>query len=709
MIETITAPILLLLPTLCAALLGRQLLSRLRLADPQTPGRLLFDLGAGLAVLSLLLGALGLLGLLKLPIAIGLLLVFALAGASQAHSLWADLQRGLSRLGRTLGGPDGSFRLKGALLCFGALLLSIALAASGDSGLPLMAAAGACLLSLAGLTIWRPGLGIAWLLVLWCVAGSLAAIAPPTDNDWDGLAEHLAQAKIYAATGRFQPLWYDHHSHFPSAPQMLFSLGMLLQGVSLAKLFHWLHGMLCMAAAFSIAERFVARGSGKWAALAVAGTPLVGWLMQVGYVDLTTCAYALLMTLSLLDWLKRRDARLLALSGVIAGAMMATKMQGIALFGVVGVAVLWVVLRRREGFGAAARAACVFGLAAAVLSAPWYIKTWVLTGNPVYPFAYSVFGGKYWGPAEAESYDYHQKEFGVGPIAPAEEFYNQPRLQRLFSGPRSPLSLLLAPWNLTFNPVPFTVQWRRGAEALLPVLLTDWIGPLYLIALLVLLGLWLRKRARPFPPALSLLLWLFLPLWIWWLASMQLTRYLIPSLLLLAPVVGYVAWRAPSPLLRAPSALWLGVCVAGALYLAGAPALVATGIIPQDAYLRMACQVYEPSMVLNRIVPADGKVGTYGEPRGYYMDCEYMWADPGHHRIIPYDQVSTPDQLLAELRKIGLTHVLINQTHTGAFSPEQGAPLGLLAQAVADGDVSVVRDDELKRPEYVILDIRERR
>lgn len=746
MIATITAPLLLLVISLCAAMAGRQLLTRLRLMGPDTPGRTVLDLAMGYAILGSLLAVLGLLGLLKVPWVIALVALLAAIGFGEPTGLIADLRRALARLQSALAGPEGTWMLKGGLLTFGCLLFTVALLAAGSAGLPLVLATAATLLGLAGLAVWRPALGIAWLLVLWAIAGLLGSIAPPADSDWDGLAEHLAQAKIYAASGRYQPLWYDHHSHFPALPQMLFTLGMLLQGVSLAKLFHWAFGIVTMASAFVLSERFVARGSGKWAALVAASTPLVGWLMQVGYVDLSTCAYALLMMLSFLDWRERGGGRRLALCGLMAGAMMATKMQGIALFGVLVFAVAIVLVRRSEGIGRMARGLCVFGLAAAVLAAPWYVKSWVLTGNPVYPFAYSVFGGKYWGPNEARDYEHHQKGFGVGDIPPAAEFEKLPPLQRLFYGPRTPAHLLMAPWNLTLNPVPFTVQKAQGSKALLPILLTDWIGPLYLLGLLALLVVWLRGRpwerrhprllddaaANPvpprgagfparqavpaaspapaqglLPPAIPLLLWVFLPLWVWWLASMQLTRYVVPSLLLLAPVVGYVAWRIAGTAARALPVLWLAATVGAALYLAGAPTLVATGIVPQDAYLRMACQVYEPSRVLNRLVPPDGMVITYGEPRGFYLDCPYMWGDQGHHRIIPYDDLKTPDQLVKHLRSMGITHALINQAMTGPLKPELGGPLGLLAEALGAGKVKPVVDDELKRPEYLVLDLRE--
>jgi len=69
-------------------------------------------------------------------------------------------------------------------------------------------------------------------------------------------------------------------------------------------------------------------------------------------------------------------------------------------------------------------------------------------------------------------------------------------------------------------------------------------------------------------------------------------------------------------------------------------------MISQDQYLRITCEVYEPSMVLNKIVPPEGKVITFGEPRGFYIERDYLWGDPAT-TAHSYEQLKTPRALLA--------------------------------------------------------------
>ncbi|MCE5216114.1 hypothetical protein LLH03_03685, partial [bacterium] len=129
--------------------------------------------------------------------------------------------------------------------------------------------------------------------------------------------------------------------------------------------------------------------------------------------------------------------------------------------------------------------------------------------------------------------------------------------------------------------------------------------------------------------------------------------------------------------------------------------LYTSGMVDREQYLSSLCEVYEPSVQLNHLVPAGGKVILYGEPRGFYLDCAYMWGDPGHHRLIPYECLTTPQALVTHLRGMGFTHALLNQMQAGSLSPGTPPPVGLLAKAAQEGLIRVIA----RRHQYVILDL----
>ena len=491
---------------------------------------------------------------------------------------------------------------------------------------------------------------IHWAIVAVIVLQLIAALAPPLPTDYDGLAEHLAMAKQWARDGRIHPLWYDHHSQFPATVQMFYTLAHVLDVPGAAKLFHWGFGVMAIGAAVITGRRLVAPAAGSWAGLILATTPGFAWLMGVAYVDLAAITCGLLALLFFIRWTQERIDWLLWLSALMAGAGAGMKMQGIALMGLLALAVL-IVLRGKWLLGIG-RAAAFVGLAL-IVCGPWYLKSYLWTGNPVYPFAHSVFGGKYWSQERADIYRLSQRGYGKGEMPSGEEWETMSPLQRAFAGPHRPLNMLLAPINLTFEPTAFTVPLSA-----LGVWATDAIGPLWL-ALLPLLLLFRR------PPPVRWMLWLLLPLWVWWLWSMQLNRYLLPTLALVAPAAGWAVVEAErhsrllATIVRAGVGAW-AVIALGLMCLYALPqAPAAFGLVDADDYL-CSFSLYAAEKTINERAPLDGTVALYAEPRGYYLDRDYLWAESGHSALIDYTLADTGEGLVAEWRRLSVTHVLIN-------------------------------------------------
>ncbi len=513
------------------------------------------------------------------------------------------------------------------------------------------------------------------VVVVWLTMTFLAALGPSDSRDWDGLSEHLAQAKAYLADHRVEPLWYDHHSEFPSTTEMLYTVGLASGGQGAAKLFHWGFGLLALLAVWALTRCHITPRAAPAAVWVLATTPLLGWLATVAFVDLPEVFLTVLAIGSVLTW--RRDSRPadLYLAALAVGCGTAVKMQGLFTLAVLGlVVVFWTIRLRRP----AAPVLVAVGIAIAI-SCPWYIKSYLITGNPFYPFGYGIFGGKQWSARQSIDYSYQQATYGYGAALPPQaEWEKLPLGQKRILGPRSPLMLVIAPIMLTFQP-----QYYEPRQALITALLVFSIGPMYL-ALAVLPFVLPKPRA----PAVAQLGLIFLLFWVVWLESTQLVRYLLPWLAFLAPLGGLALadlLDEPGPLRAIAStvaALWTvtALCLLGLQ--AWPLAQVAVGAVPADTYLRAYCDVYEPSDFINHATPSTAKIGTYGEPRVFYLDRDRIWADPGHSLLIDYPSATTPDRLVAEYRRLGLTHLLINQQFFGPIASSPDAISRLLVQAV---------------------------
>ena len=560
------------------------------------------------------------------------------------------------------------------------------------------------------------------LVALWGLTLVPQALAPPGYVDWDGPAEHLAMAKVWLHGGAIVPLWYDHHSQFPATVQMLYVLGLAFGGPVAAKLFTTLFGLLSVAAVGAVARRHFGRESGAWALVIFAATPLVGWLSTVAYVDLPAVFFCMLGLSFFLDWQQRPGVASAAWAGVCFGLGLAVKMQVLVFWGALLLVALGRVAsvrvapasRRCRGQGQDRLTgetpvpprppthwrqwAAYVGLALAVAS-PWYVKSWVLTGNQVYPFAYGIFGGKQWSPEQAQAYTYAQKRWGWGDLPPGEVYWKLSPLQRLFVGPRRPDHLLLAPVGLTFLPAKYVdAGWGRVLSFMCTA-----VGPLYL----ALLPLLLLRGKRP--RAWGVIGWALVPVWLWWLISAQYSRYFLPGLAWLAPAA---AWAAGEVAQRGRWARWVlpgvvmaGLAVAIGINLLGAAAAlpVLTGTESADDYLStVQTGLYPALQFLNRVTPENGTVISYGEPRLFYLDRPYLWGEPNYHRLLDYDRMETADDLLAAYRGLGITEVLTNRQFFPGGPPINQKIAKLLEEGVVAGKLEVLAGPPGLGP-YVVL------
>lgn len=591
-------------------------------------------------------------------------------------------------------------------------------------------------------------LGVLVVLGLLLLAGLLRAFAGPAA--YDDLTYHLAAPKVYAATGQVTILPYDHHTAFPLTLEMLYLAALLLAGAELALLVNLVIWLLALLAIFVLGRDYLGPRVGWLAVLAYGCTPLVFYQVGTGYTEFGFALYQLLAWLCFLDYLnlrfdavtfkgdgtyqpKARQPQWIGLAGVFAGLTYGMKYTG-ALAGLFLLAALLVLGRRdRLKLPAIRSDALVFSLSALLVAAPWIARTWVGTGNPVFPFAHGVFGSPKWSEDRAEMYQGAQDEFGR-----AFRITAQGGIEVLEPSPTSHRSfgrLLTAPWNVTFFPSWF---YDRGLNYDGKARL----GPFYLVFVLPAFLLWLRLRRRGDEVApsyteirdetvsqvyskefgrevevararritertvldtgrvVALLLAHLIGIGVLWFYSMQHSRYLVPHLALWSLLAAWGAdgmLRLPISAIAATAAI-LGQLAGGLAYaqLAVFPALrVQLGSLSPDAYAAGGLPAYRAMQWLNQNTGPDAKVILFAEPRGYWLDLPYLWGERGHSTIIPDSARQSMTAYLDYLtQNLGVTHALILEPAFPTDQPDRPDDVGLIGQAIAAGRMAPVYREE---------------
>lgn len=259
----------------------------------------------------------------------------------------------------------------------------------------------------------------------------LQALTPA--NGVDALAYHLYLPKEFILNKRIFFLPLTRESLWPLQNEMLFTLGLLLQGTATAQLFHWMFYPLSAAAIYLLARRFYDKQTAMLASAIFLLTPFTFAQASYAYVDICLTFFIFVAVYAFLLADTSDSKRFLFLSGLFSGAAAGTKFLGLDCALILFVFILVRFYRKPDRI-------LVFLSGCAAVAAVWYLRSWWIAGNPVYPLYPRFFNG-------------HGYEIDIAAgVGLGKDL----------------LAFLLFPWNMTMYPVSFGGQM---------------LGPLYLLFL----------------------------------------------------------------------------------------------------------------------------------------------------------------------------------------------------------------------------------
>jgi hypothetical protein len=219
--------------------------------------------------------------------------------------------------------------------------------------------------------------GLAWF------TAAIAAALPVVD--WDPLAYHLPIVASTLAHGAFVFDADLAQSAFPLLAEAAALPAFALAGSAGATFATLGAGIALSLMAGALAGR-VRTGSGPLTCALVASSSLWLWISPAFYVDIPF-ALAALAAFGLALTFDDVDARCAAAVGFFAGAAAAIKYPGLGVAALAIAIVAWRSATLVRGRAIAADLA-----ACAAIAGGWYVRTYAVTGDPLYPFGSGVLG-----------------------------------------------------------------------------------------------------------------------------------------------------------------------------------------------------------------------------------------------------------------------------------------------------------------------------
>jgi hypothetical protein len=471
-------------------------------------------------------------------------------------------------------------------------------------------------------------LGGAFVLVI-----LLGGLLPP--NEFDVREYHLEAPKEFYAAGRIGFLPHNLYGNMTLGTEMHALLGMVLAGdwwtgALVGKAIIALFAPLTALGLLTAGRRFFSSSAGVLAAVAYISIPLIANISTVGFIEGAAALYLFATLYAMLLVQSDREANAVhwLLPGYMAGASVACKYPGL-LFVVapLGTWLLWLSLARRDADGRRnpdRLAPVVFGFAVFLGCGLWLAKNWILTGNPLYPLLFGLFGGE---------------------TLTAEK---------------------VRMWNEVHEPAGFTFS-ALLADARRVLLSSDWLSPI----LIPLAALAFFHQRRPL--VLGLAVYFAFIVAAWWCLALRIDRYWAPALPILALLAGAGAtW--------CEARLWqyslLGLLIFSSLVnfitAATSPCIYPPLFVPY-ATLRTAPDRVNPwHLYLN--ANAEGTVLLVGEAQVFDLEVSILyntWLDDSVFESIFRDPASEglrpADEICVELKSRDISHLYVAWSEIGRY------------------------------------------
>lgn len=281
----------------------------------------------------------------------------------------------------------------------------------------------ACAAGLSVVGLFRPG-PLMILLVVWALAGAwslarapgetlriqtatlplivvagvgllVAATVSPFYDQWH---QHLGFPWIWLQDGSIHRLGRNWYSFMPVNSSLLFAYGLKTLGPWSAQVIHWWAGAVTVLAVASLSRQMGSKTAALWALWIAVATPTALHLATTAGNDLVVTMFCAGAWLGLIHTAGENDhpMRWWLFAGACVGLAAGTKYTAIGTVAIpltVGAIVLHRPWKGASHFTRLLSGSVTATAAALAVFAPWAVRNFADTGNPLFPFLNRVFRG----------------------------------------------------------------------------------------------------------------------------------------------------------------------------------------------------------------------------------------------------------------------------------------------------------------------------
>lgn len=223
------------------------------------------------------------------------------------------------------------------------------------------------------------------ILAAQAVINLIGALGP--ELSFDSLWYHLTLPKIFLENHRIFhiPGGLFYYSDMPKLTEMIYISSLSIFNEIFAKVIHYFFGLLTLIAIYKISKKFLNPKFSILACVIFYGNLIVGWQSTTAYIDFVRAFFELMAIWGLINWststTKSSKKGWFIESAVMLGLAISSKLMSLATIPIFLLLILYL-----KGFkGKNVKDAFVYLCISIYVAIPWFLFSYLNTGNPIYP------------------------------------------------------------------------------------------------------------------------------------------------------------------------------------------------------------------------------------------------------------------------------------------------------------------------------------
>lgn len=229
------------------------------------------------------------------------------------------------------------------------------------------------------------------LFVFQAVINLIGVFGP--ELGFDALWYHLTLPKLYVLNHAVIhiPGSLLYYSDMPKLTEMLYTASLVFGNGVLAKLVHFSFGILACIALYLLSKKLFNQKLAIVSVVIFYSNLIVGWQSITGYIDLARTFFELMALWGFINFWEKGEKKWLIESAVMLGLAISVKLLSIGSIFIFIPLIFYYYIFYKKNTKKLIPNIITFILLALIVPLPWFIFSFIYTGNPAYPLFTNIY------------------------------------------------------------------------------------------------------------------------------------------------------------------------------------------------------------------------------------------------------------------------------------------------------------------------------